>query len=119
MNVTEILESVIDDELESLAGMLGLSEWSIVWEIGDRHSYAVTGENYATISYNLCARKATVSFSPFTDIDQWKATLRHELLHLVLAPLVDVARRDIPEEEKDALVDGVEHGIINRLVKLL
>ncbi len=103
--------------VESWQEQLGLTDWRVTVKM------EAFGEEDggAEVSTNDRGRSATVRLHATQTPDVTPETLRawacHEVLHVLLDRMDRAARSDVPMRGSDAA--GIEHGIINRLVRVL
>jgi hypothetical protein len=106
--------------IEKVRIHLGLTEWEIDCYIGGVHSDVVTNACRGRVNYEFGGKVASISLSPFLFEEEcpweWKKTVIHEMLHLLLSGL-----NDLSSDEK--LVTEVfterEHTVIRRLIDVI
>lgn len=111
--VSEADAVVFDAYVQKWQSMLGLQAWRIE-RGGQPAKHAM-----ASVEFNLPAMLATYRLGDFGGEAITPASLEntaiHELLHVLLLPLIDVAAGKSTDDELDA----AEHAVINTLEKLL
>ena len=113
MNDAKFPTKEINAEIERWQVRLGLQDWSVTWYIGGQNSASVTEQCAARIYYRVKGRAANIEFSPFY-FKGWRSSLKHEMLHLLLVDLADMA------EKTDAdMSQRLEHMIIRKLERLI
>jgi hypothetical protein len=90
---------------------LSLGNWEIDWCVGNEYSDAVKDQCKATVGYNSSGRVATITLSPFCR--HWRASIRHEMLEILIVPLCNLIKDDDKECAK------ASHEVIRRLEKIL
>lgn len=100
--------------------MFGMADWHVKFIRAEND-----GKGAACVQYNYDNRDVTFVLGTrlareFTTGSSGMARLAlHEVLHLLFAGWNDIAGRDLPEGEKEELLDAAEHGLIRRLEQVL
>lgn len=113
MNPKSFPAKEVNAYIEYWQKRLSLGDWEISWCIGDEYSWVVKNECSASIHTNLTGRSATISLSPFNK--NWKSSIKHEMLELLLIPLQRLAEKG----NNELLVENTKHAIIRRLEKVM
>ena len=98
--------------IEKWQKKLDLEEWKITWNEGNEYSNVVQTGRMGEVYIKNRARVASISLSPFTK--NWKATVRHEMMEILLSPLTEMipSKLDGPGETET-------HTIIHRLERII
>jgi hypothetical protein len=112
------VKAIVDRESGPLMRRLGISHWKIKfdYDLCERHDDRRTeAECTRLVDYN----DATVSFDPaaIDDEDHCLDVLRHELFHVVLAPIDIFSNAIRPIVEGDDKVQGVLESVKNHAVE--
>ena len=88
---------------------LGLTDWEIAWNFGDRNTATVMNDSDATSYINYGNKNVFIELHPAEST--WKKSIRHELLELVLfeirRKLTNNAKTKVEKEEIDSMVQSV------------
>lgn len=97
---------------------LSLGDWDINWCIAGFHDSCVTEKRIGEVQYILNGHVATIYIHPLCEWPRIKETIRHELLHVVLADYRKICDKHMPEDIIPQF-EAYEHAVINRINPLL
>lgn len=98
--------------IEKWKRRLNLEEWHIEWNEGNEYSNVVQAGRKGEVHIQPKARNAFISLSPF--IKDWKSTIKHEMLEILLDPIADL----VPEK-LSAQLEIETHTVIHRLERII
>jgi hypothetical protein len=117
---TERVRHIVDEYLDSF-GLV--PEWSLSVSLVARdqmHDKEADAEIGWPRSYRSAQLRVNADHARTAPIEQLRRTLRHELLHLVLAPLIETIEAHVGEETVvGRAVDRSVETVVDRLTHLL
>lgn len=102
--------------VQEYADVLGVKDWSL------HFSHEEVGDAYASTTYSIDDRVAKIRLGKYWDDLRPKNSYEikrlafHELMHVVMAPLVYEAKERYTTNH---VLDGIEHNIIRRLENIV
>ena len=107
-------KAMLKREVKRLTRLFDLESWQIVVEFSKRADLRELGERSSDnpvmgyVDFDVIERVAKITVSEIGEVQEVQSRLRHEFLHLMLAPLDSWVRTMLLSQNK-AMVCGAEH----------